>query len=208
MSEACRRIHERAHKSRRFHFPLEAAPIPSDGIYIVFEKGERAHAGDRIVRVGSHRGAGQLPGRLAEHYLNEKKDRSIFRKNIGRALLARDQDSFLDHWNLDLTSRANRDRYGAVVDLERQAEVERRVSEYIRAAFSFVAIAVPDQEERLALERSLIGTIFACRECGPGEEWLGRYSPKSKIRDSGLWQEQGFGAASLSPEDVGTLPFR
>jgi hypothetical protein len=207
MSEACRRIHERAHTSRRFSFPPDAAPVPSDGIYLVFEEGQRAHGGERIVMVGTHRGVGQLPGRLAEHYVNENKDRSIFRKNIGRALLARHQDPFLEHWDLDLTSRANRDRFEALVDMDRQAAVERSVSDYIRAAFSFVTIGEPDPEERLALKNALIGTVFACRDCGPSNEWLGRHSPKAKIRDSGLWQEQGIGTRPLSSGDVDALPF-
>lgn len=85
-------------------------------------------------------------------------------------------------------------------------EVERSVSDYIRTALSFVTIAVVNPEERLALKRALIGTVFACRDCGPSHVWLGRHSPKAKIRDSGLWQEQGFGTPSLSPGDMDTVP--
>lgn len=207
MSDVCRRLHERANTSRRYRFPLDSGALPSDGVYVVFENGERAHGGDRIVRTGSHRGAGQLPGRLAEHYLNENKDRSIFRKNVGRALLARENDPFLDHWNLDLTSRENRERYEDVVDAVVQAEVERRVSLYIRTSFSFAIIALPDGEERRAIETGLIGTVYRCHECGASEEWLGLHSPKPKIRASGLWQEQGFGTASLTLPDVEGLDF-
>jgi hypothetical protein len=202
MSEACERLHEAAAGGRRHRFPLEGDRIPADGIYLVFEDGERAHGGDRIVGVGTHRATGQLPGRLAEHYLNENKDRSIFRKNIGRALLARDSDPFLESWNLDLTSRANRDRYAASIDLNRQAEIEREVSKYIQRAFSFVVLQVPDREERLALKMELIGTLVACSQCGPSGGWLGNHSPKAKIRDLGLWQEQGFATPALEPVDV------
>ncbi|GAG98657.1 unnamed protein product, partial [marine sediment metagenome] len=56
--------------------------IPKNGIYILFEKGECAHSTDRIVRIGTHTGKNKLRSRLKEH-LNENKDRSIFRKNIG-----------------------------------------------------------------------------------------------------------------------------
>jgi len=31
--------------------------------------------------------------------VNENKDRSIFRKNIGRALLNKDNDPFIEQWN-------------------------------------------------------------------------------------------------------------
>ena len=53
---------------------------------------------DRIVRIGTHRGDNNLYNRLKEHFINENKDRSIFRKNIGRALLNKNQDSYLEIW--------------------------------------------------------------------------------------------------------------
>jgi len=88
--------------SQLFRFGQDG--FPSDGLYVLFEEGERGHGTDRIVRIGTHRGDGRLPLRLEEHFLKENKDRSIFRKNIGRALLARDGDEFLGQWEIDLTS--------------------------------------------------------------------------------------------------------
>jgi len=35
-----------------------------------------------------------MPSRLLQHFVMENKDRSIFRKNIGRALLARAGDPY------------------------------------------------------------------------------------------------------------------
>jgi hypothetical protein len=49
----------------------------------MFEAGESGHGTDRIVYVGTHTGPGNLPARLAEHFVRENKDRSIFRGNIG-----------------------------------------------------------------------------------------------------------------------------
>ena len=40
------------------------------------------------------------------------------------------------------------------------------------------------------LESHLIGTIARCKLCGPSENWLGKHSPKKKIRTSGLWLVQ------------------
>ena len=77
---------------------------------IQFERGEECHAGNRIVRVGTHTGDGQLRSRMLQHFVNENKDRSIFRKNIGRALLNRDGDPYLSEWEHDRTSRADRAR--------------------------------------------------------------------------------------------------
>ena len=41
--------------------------------------------------------------------MTENKDRSIFRKNIGRAILNKNQDPFLGQWELDLTTRKAKD---------------------------------------------------------------------------------------------------
>lgn len=205
MSEACRALHEIANAREHHRFPFDDADIPANGIYVLFEEGERAHGGRRIVRTGSHTGEGQLRGRLHEHFLRSNKDRSIFRKNIGRALLHEADDPFLEAWNLDLTSRKNRDRYEAQVDLERQAEIEEEVTERIRSRFSFAVFEVTDSRERLEMERRMIGTVAQCRECGPSRGWFGHASPKPKIRESGLWQEQHLDHEPLTLEELQDL---
>jgi len=77
-------------------FPFCEDQIPLNGIYILFEKGELAHNTDRIVRIGTHTGINQLRSRLKQHFIVENKDRSIFRKNIGRALLNKNHDDFIN----------------------------------------------------------------------------------------------------------------
>lgn len=95
MSAVCRRVHEVIWKLPRHRFPFDDQDIPANGIYVLFEEGESGHGGDRIVRVGTHTGDNQLRSRLKQHFINENKDRSIFRKNIGRAILSKDSDPFL-----------------------------------------------------------------------------------------------------------------
>ena len=48
---------------------------------------------------------------MTQHFLNENKDRSIFRKNIGRAILNKENDSFLEKWEIDLTPKEAREKY-------------------------------------------------------------------------------------------------
>ena len=96
---ACEALHEWANSLPALRFPFDEHAIPLNGIYILFEQGEVAHGAKRIVRVGTHTGANQLRSRLRQHFLVENKDRSIFRKNIGRALLHRDHDPFLETWD-------------------------------------------------------------------------------------------------------------
>jgi hypothetical protein len=183
----CQHLHEWANQLKAHAFPFDAQEIPSNGLYLLFERGEEGHGGNRIVRVGTHTGAGQLPSRLRQHFVVENKDRSIFRKNIGRALLAREGDAYAPLWELDLTSRAARERYETLVDLAKQTQVERRVSEYMQKNFSFVVLPMASTVDRLRFESKIVSTVSLCKECRPSKEWLGQYSPKEKIRESGLW---------------------
>ena len=124
MSETCRWLHHSVNRLTRFGFPVDEHRIPKGGIYVLFEEGETAHGGDRIARIGTHTGEGQLPSRLQKHFLRENKDRSIFRKNIGRCLLSRDGDTFLAWWELDLTTSKARAKYQNLIDWERLKAVD------------------------------------------------------------------------------------
>jgi hypothetical protein len=182
----CAALHLWANSLPIFRFPFDVDRMPLNGIYILFERGEVAHSTNRIVRVGSHTGANQLPSRLCQHFLIENKDRNIFRKNIGRALLNRDNDPFLPVWELDRTSRKMRSQHGGI-DANRQSAIEKAVSDYICNHFSFVVIRLDEKAERLRLESKIISTVSLCEACSPSVQWLGLFPPKKKIRESGLW---------------------
>lgn len=187
MSEICHALHALVNTLPRFRFPFISSKLPRNGIYVLFEDGEIVHGGARVVRVGTHTGSNQLGSRLEQHFLRENKDRSIFRKNIGRALLNKEGDPFIHDWELDLTTHAAKVRYADSIDAEKQRQVERKVTEYIQAHFQFAIFEVPQKEERLVLESRMISTVSWCEECKPSEVWLGLSSPKDKIRESGLW---------------------
>jgi hypothetical protein len=150
-------------------------------------------------------GRGTLPSRLIEHFITENKDRSIFRKNIGRAILNRDEDPFLQHWDIDLTTRKNKDEYGHLIDKDKQRQVERQVTEIIQQNFSFVTIPVRDKGRAEQLEARIISTVSLCSACGRSQTWLGRHSPKLKIRQSGLWQVNKLYQQPPSPYDPDAL---
>lgn len=188
MTDKCSCIHRLANDLQRHRFPFDNSLIPQNGLYLLFEKGEKGHNQDRIVRIGTHTGNNQLPSRLKQHFLNENKDRSIFRKNIGRALLNKNSDSFLEYWELDLTTKKARTEYSSLIDFEYQEKIEKQVSRYIQDKFSFGVIEVKDKKDRLQLEAKIISTVSWCEECKPSSNWLGNMSPKEKIVQSGLWQ--------------------
>ncbi len=195
--------------------PFDVAALPRNAVYFFYEKGECCgHQGAklRIVRVGTHRD-GNFQSRIAEHFLlNERKmaftedqpaphDRSIFRKHIGRALLNKTGDPYLSVWEIDFTKRETRDAKRHLRDISKEAEIEREVTQILRQEFSFRFIEIADQTQRMGsqgLERALIGTLASCPQCSPSDGWLGCYSPKVQIRESGLWLIHYLQASPLS----------
>jgi hypothetical protein len=119
--------------------------------------------------------------------MRENKDRSIFRKNIGRALLNRANDPYLAKWELDLTTREAKKKNLSEIDPEKQKLVEQQVTSYMQSHFHFVVFRAESKEKRLDLESKIISAVSTCTQCKPSADWLGRFSPKDKIRASGLW---------------------
>ncbi len=207
MSKKCNELHKLFNKLERFKFPFTRKNIPNNGIYILFEKGEKAHSTDRVVRIGTHTGQNNLFNRLREHFLNENKDRSIFRKNIGKALLNKNQDHFLEYWKLDLTTRVARDQNSHLIlkYSNKQKLFEIEVTKCIKDNFSFAVFSVNNKERRLDLEKKLISTISLCFDCKSSKNWLGNYSPEIKIRESSLWQVQRLYQDPLDDKDMNYL---
>ena len=187
---------------KKHSFPFNVQKIPENGIYILFEKGEFAHSSSRIVRIGTHRGNNQLPSRLSQHFLNENKDRSIFRKNIGRSLLNKDKDPFLEQWEIDLTTKNAKELHSNSVNFIRQKETEKRVTKYIQDNFSFVVFQVSNKDKRLEIESKIISTVSLCDECKPSQNWLGLFSPTEKIKKSGLWLVNELWKTPLTDADM------
>lgn len=187
MSKECATIHGIAKSLTRFYFPFDEYEIPLNGVYVLFENGELGHGQERIVRVGTHTGNDQLRSRLKQHFVNENKDRSIFRKHIGRSILSKKQDPFSPFWEIDLTSKKNKDAFSSMIDLNYQQKIEAEVSLYIQNNFSFCIIPIEEKVERLYYEKRIISTLSWCNECKKSQEWLGNYSPNSKVVKSGLW---------------------
>jgi len=205
MSDKCYTLHQLFNRLNKLNFPFDVANIPLNGIYVLFEKGESAHKTERIVRIGSHTGDNQLQSRLKQHFINKNKDRSIFRKNIGRAMLNKNRDTFLKEWELDLTTKKQKEKYSSLIDFDKQKEMEKTVSKYIQDNFAFVVFQVDDKNNRLELESKIISTISLCNECKPSNKWLGLFSTKDKIRESGLWLVNELYKESLSDNDMQQL---
>lgn len=201
--EACAGLHEMLNTLPRYSFGQLDDAVPADGVYFLFELGEEGHEGKRIVRIGSHTGKGNLAARLREH-VRLNKDRSIFRKHIGRALLQQDNDPYLAVWNLDLTTRKARTEQGHRLDKAKQAGIEDAVSAYIHNTFSIVVLPASDSEAACRLEERCIGTVSSCSRCSPSKSWLGKHAD-SRIAQSGLWQIMHLYRTGLDDSDLRTI---
>ena len=197
-------------------YPFSIESLPDNGIYFFYEKGElNGHSVDkpRIVRVGTHKN-GNFKSRISDHFLPKgmrldknkpaPKDRSIFRKNLGRAILNKIRPDYLTIWELDFTTRETLDKYLNKRDLALEQEIEEKITEILRNNFGFKYIVIEDQKERMGssgLESRLIGTLSHCSICGASPSWLGKYSPIKKIKERGLWLVQHLSSPGISEAD-------
>jgi len=132
------------------------------------------------------------------------RERSIFRKNIGRALLNQRKDDYLKIWEIDFTSGQARREKAYLRDIDKEKKLESEVTRFLRSNFSFRYITLNGQAQRMGktgLESALIGTLAQCPLCQPSSEWLGRHSPKAKISNGKLWQIQHLKARPINDHD-------
>jgi len=140
MTETCEWLHLLLEELHIMKYPFKINDLPGNGVYFFYENGEYwGHDSDtshqRIVRVGTHR-EGNFKSRMKDHYLfNESKmnfdrtkspphDRSIFRTNLGRAILNKEKNEYLKIWNIDFTTRKNRDEFSHLRDIELEKKIE------------------------------------------------------------------------------------
>lgn len=120
-------------------------------------------------------------------------------------LLATRDDPFLGQWEIDLTTRAARERHGHDIDRDRLLAVEEEVSDYLARNLTFVALPVERKEDRITVERGLLATVALCGDCHPSAGWLGRSHRNSTIRHHGLWNIQGLTGQPLTVDEVDGL---
>ena len=112
--------------------------------------------------------------------------------------------SYLPIWELDFTTKGNRQLHHSKRDIALEHAIETQVTEKLRNNFSFRYMEMDNQLQRMGtqgLESKLIGTLSHCNLCHPSANWLGLHSPKDKIRLSGLWLIQHLGSTGISDND-------
>jgi len=201
----CARLHTLFNAMPRFTWDTIDNIDFDNGIYILFEKGETYGSLDRIVRVGTHKSDGRLRPRLKDHFVRENKDGSIFRKNIGKAILNKNRHPYLDVWKENTGKPENILRLGSRYDPVFQEKVEKRVTEYMSGHFSFICFPVETEQARLRLEEGIIAALHQAPDFIASAGWRGKYSTEYEIVQSGLWLKQGLDGVPLTEDELADI---
>lgn len=169
----CKKLHNMLWRGVRFNWESDLSELTQNGVYVMFEKGETAYGGDRIVRIGINREQDKLKDRITNHLIGTTR-KSIFRKHIGSAL-------------------SNKQGTPAT---------EQQISDYIKENITFAVIEVRDKTKREELERRLIATLAQAEDFCPSENWLGKYCEAKQIANGKLWNVQGLKAEILNDEYI------
>jgi hypothetical protein len=180
-----------------------AEEIPKQGVYFFFDDNEPTTFSStvtRLVRVGTHGvssgSVATLRNRLRTHLGTRSgagnHRASVFRLHVGRAIIERDGlQKMYPNWGKGQSAKRE------VTDYE--APLESLVSEYIgnlRVLFIPVVDAAGTSSMRATIERQFISlfteSFCAIEESSPS--WLGRFSDKETIRETGLWNVRDVGS--------------
>lgn len=192
MTDIYNYIHEFFNSEKRYSFPYDRKHLKeitdSNGLYVLFENGEKHNGLDRIVRIGSHDGNNNLIKRIGHHFMKNNHRGSVFRKHVGRCFLNVEENQYLEHWNRPFKSRLEKEVHGKFVNLEYEKNYEEMVSSHIHDKLSFVLIPkIYDKLQRDRIEEGLISSLNQSNQKTSSENWLGNYHPDNRIRNSKLW---------------------
>jgi len=199
LTRKCGALHALSASSARLNWPRR-------GVYFFFEPGEvRRDSGEgpRVVRVGTHAltAGTTLWNRLSQHAGQKKSGGgnhrgSIFRLLVGEAMMRRDRLTEPASWGI-------KSHYGAAAIAlnvaatgirESELALEKAVSKHI-GGMPFLVVNVEDESgpesNRAVIER---GAVALLSNYGrdrtidpPSQNWLGRFSGRDRVRESGLW---------------------
>jgi hypothetical protein len=189
---------------KRFNFSTnKKSKIPKNGLFVLFEKGEKFRNMDRIVYVGSNIKKDRLNKMLDYIFKEGNRENTSFRRNIGRSLLNKGDKKLFKKFNIDYNPKfinklmniwdMDIKEFNKEYDIDspenkEMEKIEEMVSEFIQDNFSFSLIEIEDKLKRSHLKSKIISTL-SLSENAPSNEWIGNYSPRKKIRDSALFLE-------------------
>jgi len=198
-------IHRMFHEIREYTWKTLGDIPYSNGLYVVFERTEEYKGFKRITKVGTHRGDGNLKNRLETDFIREDKNWSMLRKNIGRAILNKNNDPYLKIWDMDTGTTETRLRYADQMDEVKERDIEKRITMFLRDQVTFAVLEVESWYERMRIEEAIVATLNRDPEFIPSDNWFGRFSPEYAIRNSGLWMKRGLDRLPIKRTEMETI---
>lgn len=210
MTDLYDHIHQFFNNQQRFSFPYDKIEIKritdSNGLYVLFEKGESYNGFDRIVRIGSHDGKNRLLKRIKDHFLTSEQRKSIFRKHIGRCLLTIENDDYIENWNKPFKKKTDKVKNKDFVDLEYEKTYENLITTYVCENLSFTLIPrIYDSKKRDRIEEGLIASLAQSTKRTSLDTWLGNNHPDKRIRNSKIWNIEYLNGQTMMPDEFEEL---
>ena len=167
---------------------------PARGVYFFYEPGELrtwSGTGNRIVRIGI---STRLWGRLRAHRGDERGGHkaSIFRTHVGIALSNRDGIPLPSNWNVMGSRSKVAQKTGGGRERRKVpngSALEFHINRHI-GAMPFLWLNVEDSAQRDSIECNsiaLLSTYTHKTADKPSSSWLGGFSDRERVRQSGLW---------------------
>lgn len=113
-------------------------------------------------------------------------------------MLNKDGDSYLPIWSKDTSKKENL----SLIDSDKQKQIQNRVGNYMRKAFSYVVFQVDLKEDRLRFEEGIISSLNYEPSFVASPNWNGHYSTEYEIRRSGMWLKQGLNGQALNDDEL------
>ncbi|MBE0662568.1 MAG: hypothetical protein IH597_08885 [Bacteroidales bacterium] len=194
-------LHLWANSLRRYSFDeIGKLSRVANGIYLVFEKGEKFEDLDKIVRVGSHPSPNRFFKRLNDHFMGHQRQ-SIMRKHVGRCFLNKSGDPYIAVWNLTNSGVKKGSEGEKLVDRKKEQLLEGQIDDYLTNFSMAVIPNLGDTTKRIQIETSLIAMLAQESSLHISKEWLGLHHPDSKISKGGLWNIQGLNRPNILSEN-------
>lgn len=180
---------------------------PNRGVYFFLDEGEPrvdSETGPRVIRVGTHAlksgSRTTLWQRLSQHAGSSKSGAgnhrgSIFRLLVGEALRARENAEAPKSWGIgsDPGQAAERLHTTSAEVRAGEQDLEIAVSGYV-GQLPFLVLGVEDdsgpESLRGVIERNSIALLSNFGKPSldpPSNRWLGTFSGRERVRESGLW---------------------
>lgn len=190
---------------------------PRRGVYFFFESSEYCSGSGhipRVVRVGTHALSAGSRSTLGQRLRNHRGSSSgggnhrgsIFRLLVGQALQAKGELTTCQSWSVKNDAAKAAIALGIVPQALKagEAQVEQAVTRYI-GAMPFLWLDVDDNPGpdslRTIVERNAIALLsnYERPSCDPASAgWLGQYSNRPLVRNSGMWNQRHVAEAHQS----------